>query len=98
MAIGFGLGLTFELTKNMKNRVAKYMLWVAAVIFSVALGILGLKSLVDSVIKSQPFLARVAMNLYAFVADVAVLIIALPICELLDRPAQKLLKGKQTES
>lgn len=95
VAIGFGLGLTFELTKNMKNRVVKYLLWVFAVIFSTAIGILGLKSLVDSVIKSQPFLARVAMNLYAFVADVAVLIIALPICELLDRPAQKLLKNRQ---
>lgn len=97
VAIGFGLGLTFELTKNMKNRVAKYMLWVAAVIFSVALGILGLKSLVDSVIKSQPFLARVAMNLYAFIADVAVLLISLPICELLDKPAQKLLKDQTAE-
>lgn len=95
VAIGFGLGLTFELTKNMKNRVGKYMLWVSAVIFSTAIGILGLKSLVDSVIKSQPFLARVAMNLYAFVADVVVLIVALPLCEILDRPAQKLLKGKQ---
>lgn len=97
VAIGFGLGLTFELTKNMKNRVAKYMLWVAAVIFSVALGILGLKSLVDSVIKSQPFLARVAMNLYAFIADVAVLLISLPICELLDKPAQKLLMDQTAE-
>lgn len=97
VAIGFGLGLTFELTKNMKNRVAKYMLWVAAVIFSVALGILGLKSLVDSVIKSQPFLARVAMNLYAFIADVAVLLISLPICELLDKPAQKLLRDQTAE-
>lgn len=97
VAIGFGLGLTFELTKNMKNRVAKYMFWVAAVIFSVALGILGLKSLVDSVIKSQPFLARVAMNLYAFIADVAVLLISLPICELLDKPAQKLLMDQTAE-
>ena len=97
VAIGFGLGLTFELTKNMKNRVAKYMLWVAAVIYSVALGILGLKSLVDSVIKSQPFLARVAMNLYAFIADVAVLLISLPICELLDKPAQKLLMDQTAE-
>ena len=97
VAIGFGLGLTFELTKIMKNRVAKYMLWVAAVIFSVALGILGLKSLVDSVIKSQPFLARVAMNLYAFIADVAVLLISLPICELLDKPAQKLLRDQTAE-
>ena len=74
------------------------MIWVSAVIFSTAIGILGLKSLVDSVIKSQPFLARVAMNLYAFVADVVVLIIALPICELLDKPAKKLLGDKETKA
>jgi len=35
------------------------------------------------------------MNLYAFVADVVVLIIALPICELLDKPARKLLHEKE---
>ena len=97
VVIGFGMGLTFELTKNGKNRAVKYVLWVAAVILSTAIGILGMKSLVDSVIKSQPFWARVVMNLYAFVADAAVLIVALPICEFLDRPAQKLLKGPKTE-
>ena len=97
VVIGFGLGLTFELTKNGKNRAVKYVLWIAAVILSTAIGILGMKSLVDSVIKSQPFWARVVMNLYAFVADAAVLIVALPICEFLDRPAQKLLKGPKTE-
>lgn len=98
VAIGFGLGLTFELTKHLKNRVGKYMLWVSAVILSTAIGILGLKSLVDSVIKSQPFLARVVMNLYAFVADVVVLIVALPICELLDKPAKKLLGEEETKT
>ena len=59
---------------------------------SVAVGILGVKSLVDSLIRSQPFLVRAGMNLYAFVADVVVLLAALPICVILDKPAGKLLK------
>lgn len=95
VAIGIGLGLTFAKTKTLKNKVLKYVIWIAAVILSVAVGILGIKSLIDSLIKSQPFLARAAMNLYAFVADAAVLILALPVCELLDRPAGKLLKDKR---
>ena len=56
-----------------------------------ALGILGVKSLIDSLIKAQPFLVRAAMNLYAFVADAVVLTLSLPLCPLLDTTAQKLL-------
>ena len=94
VVIGVALGLTFAKTRNLKSRLLKYGIWVLAVIVAVAAGILGVKSLIDSLIKSQPFLARAVMNLYAFVADAAVLILALPICELLDRPAQKLLRNQ----
>lgn len=92
--IGVGLGLTFALTKRIKNKWLKYGIWGLAVVVFVAIGILGIKSLIDSLIKSQPFLVRATMNLYAFVADAVVLILALPICELLDPVAQKLVKGR----
>lgn len=90
--IGIGLGLTFARTKGMKSPVLRYVIRIAAVVLFTAIGILGVKSLVDSIIKAQPFTVRVGMNVYAFIADAAVLVISLPICELLDVPAQKLLR------
>ena len=92
VVIGLGLGLTFKAAGGMKNKGAQYALWVGAAILFTALGILGVKSLIDSLIKSQPFLVRAGMNLYAFAADAAVLILSLPLCPLLDKTAQKLLK------
>ena len=92
VVIGLGLGFTFKATKEMKNTGARYALWLAAAILFTAVGILGVKSLIDSLIKSQPFLVRAGMNVYAFVADAAVLILALPLCPLLDKTAQKLMK------
>ena len=91
VVIGVGLGLTFKATKNLKAKGSQYALWVGAVILFTALGILGVKSLIDSLIKAQPFLVRAAMNLYAFVADAVVLTLSLPLCPLLDTTAQKLL-------
>ena len=91
VVIGVGLGLTFKATKSLKAKGIQYALWVGAVILFTALGILGVKSLIDSLIKAQPFLVRAAMNLYAFVADAVVLTLSLPLCPLLDTTAQKLL-------
>ena len=91
VVIGLGLGFTFKAAKGMQSKGAPYALWVGAVILFTAIGILGVKSLVDSLIKSQPFLVRAGMNLYAFVADAAVLILSLPLCPLLDKTAQKLI-------
>ena len=91
VVIGVGLGLTFKATKSLKSKGTQYALWVGAVILFTALGILGVKSLIDSLIKAQPFLVRAAMNLYAFVADAVVLTLSLPLCPLLDTTAQKLL-------
>ncbi len=84
VAIGLGLGTAFAGTRSVKSAPARYGLRIAAIVLSTAVGILGIKSLVDSIIRSQPFLVRVGMNIYAFVADAAVLILSLPICEKLD--------------
>ena len=86
--IGLGLGYTFRATKAMPNKALRYGIWVGAAVLLTAVGILGGKSLIDSLIKSQPFAVRAAMNVYAFVADAAVLILALPLCPLLDRSAR----------
>ena len=93
VVIGIGLGLTFRATRDMQKKGVQYALWVGSVILFTAIGILGVKSLIDSLIKSQPFLVRAGMNLYAFVADAAVLILSLPLCPLLDKTAQKLINN-----
>ena len=84
LAIGFGMGMISKRIKSTERKTIRFGLWILAAALSTAAGILVIKSLVDSIIRSQPFFARVAMNVYAFAADLAVLIIALPICEKLD--------------
>lgn len=96
VVIGVALGITFTKTKKMKNKPLQYGAWAIAVIGSVAVGILGVKSVVDAVIKAQSVWLRMGMNVYAFVADAIVLLASLPICVLMDRHAQKLLKERQT--
>ena len=63
---------------------------VPLVIAVCALGILGVKSLTESLLYLQPFLVRVGKNFTAFVADAAVLLLSLPLCWQLERPAKKL--------
>ena len=93
-AIGLVLGWAFSLTRGVNNRAVRYAVLSAAVLLGTAAGILGIKSLVDSVIRSQPFAVRAAMNLYAFVADAAVLLLSLPVCGILDPRIRKLM-GKE---
>ena len=52
-----------------------------AIVVSTAAVILGVKSVVEVILYAQPMLLRVSKNIYAFVADVAVMALSLPICE-----------------
>ena len=92
VVIGIGLGLTFARTKKLSSRALRAVICVLAVVVFTAIGILGVKALVDSLIRSQPFLVRAGMNLYAFVADVVVLLVALPVCAAVEPFAKKLLQ------
>ena len=46
-----------------KNQKLFKVIRIAAIVLSTAVGILGIKSLVDSTIRSQHFLVRVCMNI-----------------------------------
>ena len=89
--IGIALGLTFSATKRMKNGWAAVAVNTAAIVASCAVGILGVKSLTESLLYLQPFMVRVAKNLYAFVADTVMLIISLPFATMMDGKIRKLL-------
>ena len=51
-----------------------------SIVLSTAIGILGVKSFVEVILYAQPMVVRIAKNVYAFVADVVVLTVSLPIC------------------
>ena len=90
LVIGLALGLCFAATKTMKHPIVRSIVHIAVIVASVALGILVIKSETEHLLYDQPFLIRVGKNIYAFVADVVVLIVSLPICAALDKPAKKL--------
>jgi len=90
--IGLVVGLTCSFTKKMENAVLRNIIIAIAVILSTAIGILGIKSIVEVILYAQPMLVRVAKNIYAFVADVVVLIASLPICICLNGTIRKFLK------
>lgn len=89
IVIGIILGLSFRITRNTKSIAAGHALNILAVIAGVALGILGVKSITESLLYSQPFIVRAGKNVYAFIADVVMLIVSLPLCVLLDKTARK---------
>ncbi len=96
IVIGLALGLCFKITKGMNRSLLRTILQISVIVASVALGILVVKSVTESLLYSQPFLVRAAKNSHAFAADVAVLILSLPICVILDRPAKKLFPEETT--
>ena len=90
IVIGVILGLAFRTTKKMHSLTIRTVINISAIIAGTALGILVIKSLTESILYAQPFMIRAGKNIYAFVADVVVLIVSLPICMTLDKTAGKL--------
>ncbi len=90
VVIGVSLGACFRATAGMKSPVLRTVVHVAVIALSCALGILVLKSEVEHLLSSQPFLLRAGKNVYAFVADVVMLAVSLPILPVTDRQAKKL--------
>ena len=89
IVIGIALGGTFRITRNLKSVALQTLIHCMVIVASTALGILVVKSLTESILYMQPFAVRAAKNTSAFIADAAVLMISLPLCRILDRPAKK---------
>ncbi len=92
LAIGVITGLTFRVTKKMDRKWLQAVLNFFAIAVSTALGILIIKSLTECILYSQPMIIRMGKNVFAFVADIVVLEISLPICMALDRVIRKITK------
>jgi uncharacterized protein involved in cysteine biosynthesis len=92
VVIGIMVGLACKLTKNTKKRFVRIAIVVAAVVISTALGVLITKSFVEYLLYAQPMWVRMAKNVYAFISDIVVMIIAIPLCESLGGPIRKIFK------
>ena len=90
LVIGLLLGSTFRATRNSRQSRGRALIQAAAVVASVALGILAVKSMTESLLYAQPFLIRAGKNSYAFVADAAVLLLSLPLCSALEKPVGRM--------
>ncbi len=90
IAIGICLGLAFRAAKITESPAVRTILSIAAIIAGTGIGILGIKSITESILYGQPFMVRAGKNVYAFTADVVVLIISLPVCAALDKTAGKI--------
>lgn len=90
IAIGIIIGLWFKITKDKTKNIVYFALSSVIIIIAVLTGILGVKSVTEMILYSQPLLVRIAKNIYAFIADVVVLIVALPICKVLDPQLRKI--------
>ena len=84
IVIALSVSLACKCTDGLKKRWIRYLILLIVIVAATAVAILGIKSLVEMVLYAQPFLLRVAKNVYAFVADIVVMIVSIPVCEKLE--------------
>ncbi len=90
--IALSVSMACRVTSGMKNRWHRRLILLGVIAAATAAGILGVKSLVEAVLYGQPFLLRAAKNGYAFVADIVVMALSLPVCEKLEGIVRQLFR------
>ena len=80
VVIGIICGTTAKIAKKYERKDIKEIMMITSVIISTAIGILVVKSLVEVALYSLPFMLRVTNNIFAFVADVVVLVLGFELC------------------
>jgi ECF transporter S component (folate family) len=85
IVIGIGCGIAFAGLKKLESAWLRRLLMAAVIVLMTAVGILGVKSLTECLLYAQPMAVRMAKNSYAFVADVVMMIVSIPVCEMLDK-------------
>ena len=94
LVIGLVVGMTCKFTLRIKKQWIKHIIIGISIVASVAIAMLGIKSLIESLLYAQPMFLRIAKNFYAFVADVVVMIISLPMCVSLKSILMKAFPGE----
>ena len=80
LVVGLFVGLTCKFTLRIKKQWIRHIIIGISVVVSVAVAMLGIKSIVEAFLYAQPMILRIAKNFSAFVADTVVMIISLPLC------------------
>lgn len=93
--IGLIIGMTLKFIQKIKNKTVQVILTALVAIVASFIGIELIKSLIDSFVVSQPFVVRFAKNMTSFISDAFVIVISLPICALVEKPAKKFRYGDQ---
>ena len=78
----------------MQSAVLRNVIIATGIVVATAVGILGVKSIVEMILYAQPMVVRVLKNIFAFIADVVVLIASLPVCICMKGTIQKLIAEK----
>lgn len=82
LVIGIMFGFACKVSYGMENFFRQIFL-IIVIIFSTGIGILLVKSSVEVLLYAHPLWLRIVKNLPAFIADIIVLIMSLPICSYL---------------
>lgn len=90
VVIGLLLGITLKFIQKINRKPVQVFLLAIAAVAAAFVGIEWIKSLIDSFVVGQPFWVRFAKNTSSFIADAFMIVVSLPICVLLEKPARML--------
>lgn len=93
LIVGFGL----KYIRKLKRKTLQVILTAVVAIIGTFIGIEIIKSFIDSFIVGQPFVVRFAKNLTSFISDAFVIVVSLPVCALVEKPARNLRYNKNDE-
>lgn len=89
--LGITLGISFKYIKKIKRPAVELIISVIIVTAFTAIAMLGVKSVIEYLLYSQPFMLRVTTNMTAFIADAFVIVVSLPICKFLEPHINKII-------
>ncbi len=90
VVIGLIVGLALKPIKKIKSKTLQIITLAIVAIIATFLGIEIIKSVVDSFVVSQPIFVRMTKNFTSFISDAFVIVVSLPICALVEKPAVKI--------
>ncbi len=90
IAIGLIMGIALKKIKTIRGKTLQIVITAVTAVIATFIGIEIIKSLIDSVVVSQPFIVRFSKNMTSFIADAFVIVISLPVCALVEKQARQL--------
>lgn len=83
------LSAVFRMTEKMRSQTVKVIIWAIVMILATLLGIVGVKSLTETLLFKVPIVTRMAKNVYAFVGDAVTLVISIPVILLVEKVRER---------